>query len=188
LLLAQIERSTLVLFTDTIGDPASLAGPLRQVVHSLDPDQPIFNVRTMTDLYGQRASITRLIMEIVGTMGMVGLSLAVIGLYGLVAYSVARRTREIGVRMAIGAGRADVLRMVLRQGLMLSATGIAIGGVISVAAAPALTVGFMGIGKLNAAAACALVPALLIGVTLAACYWPARRASRVDPMAALRYE
>jgi predicted permease len=185
--LAQNERSTLALFTDTAADAPSLTGPLRQVVHSLDPDQPVFNIRTMNDVYRQRASVTRMIMEIVGTMGMVGLSLALVGLYGLVAYSVARRTHEIGVRMAIGAGRADVLRMVLKHGLKLSLLGILIGGVISVATSSLLTAGLVGLGKPNPATYVA-VPVLLLIVTLTACYLPARRASRLDPMKALRYE
>jgi predicted permease len=185
--LAQNERGMLALFTDTTVDPASVTGPLRQVVHSLDPDQPVFNLRTMTELYRQRAGTTRMIMEIVGTMGMVGLSLALIGLYGLVAYSVARRTHEIGVRMAIGAGRADVLRMVLQHGLKLSVFGILIGGVISLATSRLLTAGLVGLAKPNVATYVA-VPVLLLIVTLAACYLPALRASRVDPMKALRYE
>jgi len=185
--LAQNERTTVALFADTTADPSSLMGSLRQVVHSLDPDQPIFNVRTMADVYRQRAGVTRMIMEIVGTMGMVGLSLALIGLYGLVAYSVARRTHEIGVRMAIGAVRADVLRMVLKHGLKLAITGIVIGGVISVATSRLLAAGLIGLGKPNPATYVA-VPLLLLVVTLAACYLPALRASRVDPMKALRYE
>jgi ABC-type antimicrobial peptide transport system permease subunit len=128
-----------------------------------------------------------MIMEIVGTMGLVGLSLALVGLYGLVAYSVARRTHEIGIRMAIGADRADVLTMVLKHGLKLSLLGIVIGGVISLATSRLLAAGLAGLGKPNPATYFA-VPVLLLIVTLTACYLPARRASRVDPMKALRYE
>jgi predicted permease len=185
--LAQNERSMLALFMDTSADAASLGGALRQTVHSLDPDQPIFNLRTMSDLYRQRAGVTRMIMEIVGTMGMVGLSLALIGLYGVVAYSVARRTHEIGIRMAIGARRADVLRMVLQHGLKLSVLGILIGGVISIATTRLLTAGLAGLAKPSVATYIA-VPVLLLVVTLAACFLPAQRASRVDPTKALRYE
>jgi predicted permease len=185
--LAQNERSTLALFMDTTADPASLGSALREAVHSLDPDQPVFNVRTMSELYRQRAGVTRMIMEIVGTMGMVGLSLALVGLYGVVAYSVARRTHEIGIRMAIGARRADVLRMVLQQGLRLSLFGIVIGGVISIATTRLLTAGLVGLAKPTLATYVA-VPVSLLLVTLAACYLPAHRASRVEPMKALRYE
>jgi putative ABC transport system permease protein len=185
--LAQNERSLLALFMDTSADPAALGSALRQTVHSLDPDQPVFNLRTMSELYRQRAGVTRMIMEIVGSMGMVGLSLAVIGLYGLVAYSVARRTHEIGIRMAIGARRADVLRMVLQQGLRLSLLGIFIGGVISIVTTRLLMAGLAGLAKPTVATYVA-VPGALLVVTLAACYLPAHRASRVEPMKALRYE
>ena len=118
---AQNQRSRMVLFADALGDPASVAAPVRELVRTLDVNQPVFNVRSLADFYHQRAIvIPRMIMEIVATMGSIGLALALIGLYGLVAYSVARRTREIGVRMALGASRANVLRMVLRSACVAS--------------------------------------------------------------------
>jgi putative ABC transport system permease protein len=123
----------------------------------------------------------------VAVMGGVGLTLSVIGLYGLIAYSVARRTREIGIRMAIGARRSDVLSMVLRQGLALSLAGICIGGLVSIAVSRILAAGFVGIGDANPATFF-VVPVLLFLVTMASCYVPAMRASHVDPMVALRYE
>jgi putative ABC transport system permease protein len=185
---AQNERGRMVLFSEAFGDPASVATPVRELVRTLDVNQPIFNVRTLAEFYHQRAIVVpRMIMEIVATMGSVGLALALIGLYGLVAYWVARRTREIGVRMALGASRVDVLRMVLRQGLILSIAGIGIGGLISVAVARLLTAGLIGLGTPNPATYVA-VPVMLLLVTLASCYAPAYRASKVDPMAALRYE
>jgi putative ABC transport system permease protein len=121
---------------------------------------------------------------VTGAMGMVGLTLALVGLYGVVAYSVARRTREIGIRMAIGAGRSDVLKMVLRQGLMLSMAGILVGAVASVAVARLVSASG-GPGAPNPATY-VTVPVLLIGLTMAASYFPARRAARVDPLRALR--
>ena len=185
---AQNPRKSLYLLTNSYADPALLAAPLRELVRSLDPDQPVFNVRTMEDFYQVRTiSVMRMIVEVVGTMGAVGLSLALIGLYGLIAFSVARRTREIGIRMAIGAARSDVLNMVLRQGLKLSMAGICIGGLISVAVARALTAGLVGLGHPNSATYM-IVPVVLFLVTLASCYLPAFRASRTDPMVALRYE
>src|SRR5438067_3503827 len=186
--IAQNPRKSLYLLTNSYADPALLAAPLRELVRSLVPDQPVFNVRTMEDFYQVRTiSVMRMIVEVVGTMGAVGLSLALIGLYGLIAFSVARRTREIGIRMAIGAARSDVLNMVLRQGLKLSMAGICIGGLISVAVARALTAGLVGLGHPNSATYM-IVPVVLFLVTLASCYLPAFRASRTDPMVALRYE
>jgi len=185
----QHERTAMSLLVETTnGDAAQLAAPLRDVVRDLDENQPVFNVRTFSSFYEQRAIAVPLrILQMVGTMGLLGLTLALIGLYGLVAYSVARRTREIGIRMAIGAGRSDVLKMVLRQGLMLSTAGILVGGVASVAVAPLLTAGLVGLGT-PSPATYVIVPAALICLTMAASYFPARRASLADPLQALRYE
>jgi predicted permease len=185
---AQHPLKSMVLFAETYNDPANAIGQLRAIVHKLDANQPIFNVRTMENFYQLRAiSTTRMIAETVGGMGAAGMILALIGLYGLVAYSVAQRTREIGVRMAIGAARSDVLRMVLRQGFVLATAGIGIGGLISVAVSRALTAGLIGLGTPSAVTYFA-VPIVLLAVTLVSCYVPAFRASRVDPMVALRYE
>jgi putative ABC transport system permease protein len=110
-----------------------------------------------------------------------------IGLYGLVSYTVTRRTQEIGIRMAIGANRRDVLRMVIRQGLTLSLIGVAIGGIATIGVAKLIMIGLVGLGRLSPVTFVA-VPLLLIAVTVAACYIPARRASLVNPLSALRYE
>jgi putative ABC transport system permease protein len=183
---AQHEQARMSLLAETNADPALLAAPLREAVRTLDGNQPVFDVQTFGGLYYERAiAVPRMLMQLVGTMGLVGLTLALIGLYALVAYSVARRTREIGIRMAVGAGRWDVLRMVLRQGLLLSIVGIAVGGVACVAVARILTAALAGIGT-PSPATYVVVPAALVGLTLAASYLPARRASRVDPLVALR--
>ncbi|MDP8979819.1 MAG: ABC transporter permease [Acidobacteriota bacterium] len=186
--LAQNPRTRMTLVVERAGDPATLAPPLRDVVRALDANQPVYNVRTLASFYQKRAiAIPLMILQMVATMGLLGLSLALIGLYGLIAYSVSRRTREIGIRMAIGADRSDVLRMVMKQGLLLSLAGIGVGSVVSFAVARVLTAGLAGIGTPNPATYI-LVPIALMLVTMAACYLPARRASLVDPITALRWE
>ena len=185
---AQNPKSSMAIQVETYGDPAAIAAPLRELVRSLNPDQPIFNARTFASFYQQRAiSIVLLIFELVGGMGLLGLTLALVGLYGLIAYSVSRRTQEIGIRMALGAQRLDVVRMVLRQGFLLAIIGIAIGSAASVGVRGILAKGLMGLGTLNPIVL-VIVPAMLLLVTMAACYIPALRASRVDPIRALRYE
>jgi predicted permease len=185
---AQNQSNAMLLVAETEGDPASVAAPIRDIAQSIDPDLPVFNVRTLSSFYQQRAiSVPWMITEIVGTMGLLGLTLAVIGLYGLIAYSVSRRTQEIGIRMAIGADRRDVLGMILRQGLTLALLGVLIGGAASFVVSRVLAAGLIGLGGMNPMIF-VLVPSLLIAVTMAACYIPAKRASSVDPMVALRYE
>ena len=185
---AQEQNSRMSLIVETFADPAAIATPLRAVVRSLDPNQPIYNVRTFSSFYEQRAiSVAMTLMQVVATMGLLGLTLALIGLYGLIAYSVSRRTQEIGVRMAIGADKTVVLKMVLRQGLVLVLAGIAVGGAISVVVARMLAIGLAGLGT-PSPITYVVVPIALLVTTLAACYIPARRASLIDPIRALRYE
>ena len=157
------------------------------MVRGIDANQPIYDVRTMEDIYQTRAVKTpNLIVETVGGMGMMGLLLAMVGLYGLVAYSVSRRTREFGIRMAIGAESGQVLRMVMRQGLVLSLAGIAIGLVISMGAGRVLKAS-LGSGDSDPASF-VVVSVVLLAVTTLAAYVPALRASRVAPIKALRWE
>jgi len=128
-----------------------------------------------------------MVTEMVAIMGLLGLTLALVGLYGLIAYSVSRRRQEIGIRIAIGASRAEVVKMVLRQGLALVLGGMLAGGAISFAVARMLTAGLVGLGTPNALTY-VVVPVALVVVAMAACYIPARRASLIDPIQALRYE
>ena len=124
----QHARSEMVLLTESAGDPTSLVAPLRELVQGFDRTMPIYNVRTMDEFYQMRTiTIFNVIIGIVFAMGMMGLVLAIVGLYGLMAYATSRRTREIGIRMAIGAGSTTVLRMVLRQGLVLAVAGLIVG-------------------------------------------------------------
>ncbi len=176
-----------VVAESTAPDAGTLAPVLREVVRNIDPAMPYANARTMQDFFSQRATkITNTIVEVVASLGMMGLVLALVGLYALVAYSVSRRSREIGIRMAIGADRQGVLRMVLRQGLILGSIGAGAGLILSVFACRALT-SALWIGRLNWALLPAVAVPLLL-VTLLAAYVPARRASLIDPMRALRDE
>jgi predicted permease len=184
----QNQRSRMVLVSESEGESASIAAPLREAVHGLDASQPIFDVRTMEEFYDMRVVSTgNTIMEIVAGMGVMGLVLATVGLYGLGAYAVSRRTREIGIRMAIGASRPAVLQMTMLQSLMPAFYGLAAGLVASVFVERLLKAVFPSHTRTDLAAYFWVVPALL-AVTVLAAFVPARRASRVDPMTALRYE
>jgi putative ABC transport system permease protein len=184
----QYPRSRLVVLAESAGDPGGLAAPLREAVRGLDPNQPIFNVRTMEEFYDMRVVRTgNSIVQIVAGMGVMGLVLATVGLYGLGAYAVSRRTREIGIRMAIGADRFTVLTMAMRQGLTPALIGIAVGVVASGFADRAMRAVFPARTGVDFVAYLLMTPALL-AITILAAFVPARRASRVDPMQALRYE
>jgi len=186
----QHARSQLtVLAESTAPDAATLAPVLRDVVRSIDPSMPMVGARTIHDFFTQRAVKTpNILVETITSIGLMGLALAIVGLYALVAYSVSRRSREIGIRMAIGADRPGVLRMVLRQGLMLGSIGAGAGLILSFLACRALASGLWILaGRVNYALLPAVAAPLLV-VTVLAAYVPARRASLIDPMRALRDE
>jgi putative ABC transport system permease protein len=185
----QRKPQRMIMLARSAGDPSSLVAPLREVVRGLDVNLPIYNVRTMEELYRMRAvTIFNVIVSTVGAMGLMGLGLSIVGLYGLVAYAAGRRTREIGIRMAIGATRATVLRMVLRQGIVLALIGLVVGLAASVGAGELLRAAFPTGDDRRDVVALLLVFPIVLGVTLLAAYIPARRASRVNPMRALRYD
>jgi predicted permease len=186
LALDELPRARMTLVARSFGDPAELAAPLREMVRGLDPNQPVYDVRTMEDVYRMRGTAVEMITQVVGGMGLIGLSLALVGLYGLMAYSVARRTREIGIRMAIGADRGSVQRMMLWQGFRLALAGLGMGLLASFAAEKAVMALF-GRTSRDALAYAVVAPALL-AVTMLAAWVPAWRASRVDPTRALRWE
>jgi putative ABC transport system permease protein len=149
---------------------------------------PAFDIRTLESFFEKRAMLgPRLIAQMVTTIGLMGLLLAVVGLYGVVAYAVNRRTREIGIRMAIGARPGDVLRMVLNQGLAFTAIGAAVGIGLAIFAMRYLMNFIVGV-KPNDPLVYIAVPMILVAVMMAACFIPARRASRVDPVLTLRQE
>ena len=184
----QNPRSRMTLIVQSTGDASALATPLREAVRSIDGNVPVFNLRTVATLYESRVTDTWLnYSQMVGTMGFIGLALATTGLYGLVAYTVSRRVKEFGIRVAIGATRRDVVWLVERRGLMLAGVGIAIGGALTAVAAPMLWASFPGLGA-SSPALYALVALALLTVSAIASYVPAQRAAGLDPLRALRNE
>lgn len=175
------------LLVRTKNDPLSIVSAVRDVIWSVDREQPITGVRTMEQMINLqlegRQNQTTLLMIFAG----LALSLAAIGIYGVLAYAVSQRTREIGLRMALGASHGDVVSMVLRKGLATSLAGVAIGVVASLALSRAMKAMLFGVSETDWRAYAAASVVLAV-VTLAACYIPARRASLVDPMVALRDE
>jgi predicted permease len=188
--LAQAYRSPLTLMVRSASDPTTLAGPLREAIRTLDPDLPVFNVRSMEEHVNSSVSglmPLRMGAAMAGGQGLIALLLAVMGLYAVVSYAVARRTREIGVRMALGAGRADVMRLVVRDGMRLTVIGIGLGLAAALGLGLILSRVLYGLQAVDLRVV-AGVTGLLLVVSMLACYLPARRAMRVDPMVALRSE
>jgi hypothetical protein len=178
------------LLVRTEGDPLQLASTLEQVVREIDPDLPLFDVRTMVD---QMASSPNALMPlrvgtlIAGAQGAIALLLAGLGIFGLIAFSVTRRTREIGIRMALGAGVGEVVRLVTRDGLRLVAIGLASGLLLSLGLTRVLASLLYGVSPTDATVFLA-VPALVLAIALLAAWLPARRAARIDPAVTLRAE
>jgi predicted permease len=180
--------TNLTLVAATSGESASLIEPLRAVVRDLDPNMPVYDAQTMEHfILGRATSVEGTMVNIIGAMGLMGLTLAMVGLYGLMSYAVSRRTREIGIRMAVGADRVGVLRMVLRQGMVPALWGIALGLALSAGCGRLLMAAFPVNRQIGPASYGIVAPALLVVAMLAAIV-PARRASRVDPITALRDE
>ncbi len=175
------------LFVRTAGAPTSLAGTVRALVHSLRSEQPIDAMQTMNDALFRALAPRRLSLVLVGSFAGLALLLSAIGIFGMIAYAVSQRTHEFGVRMALGAQRQDVLQLVLGDGLKIAATGVFLGIGASFALTRLMRSLLYAVGP-NDPLTFAVVPLLFGLVALAACYVPARRATRVDPMIALRYE
>jgi predicted permease len=171
----------------TAGDPAALAVPLREAMREIDADQPVSRLRPMAELVAAATSGTRFQGALLGAFAAVALALAAVGIYGVMAHAVAHRTREIGVRMALGAARSDIMRLVVGQGMRLAAAGIALGIGGALALTRLLSAQLFGVAPSDPATF-ACVTLALGAVALAACWLPARRATRVEPMAALRAE
>jgi predicted permease len=171
----------------TATNPSSFTPQVRSVVAQLDPNLPVDRIRTETQQIESQLMVERLIARLSGFFGLLALLLSCIGLYGLLSYEVARRTREIGIRLALGAQAGDVLRLIVKQGIVLALVGAVAGIGVALAVTRYLTAILYDVHA-NDPLTMVAVAVLLALVALAACYIPARRAMRVDPIVALRYE
>jgi putative ABC transport system permease protein len=185
--LQQSHPSDMFLVLRSAIDPASLTPAVREAVASIDKDQPVFNVNTMKQLVDDSVATRHITLVLLGLFSGLALLLAAIGIYGVISYSVQQRTHEIGIRMALGAQRRDVLRLVVGQGVKLAALGIAIGIAAAFGLTRLMASLLFGVGAYDPVAFVTAAIILLL-VAIAACYFPARRAIAVDPMVALRYE
>jgi putative ABC transport system permease protein len=175
------------LLTRTEVEPSSLASAVRGQVAALNKDQAVFNVRTMEQTVAQSVAARRFSMLLLTVFGIVALALASLGIYGLMSYTVAQRTREIGVRMALGAQMSDVLKLMVGQGMKLALVGVVLGLVASVGLTQLMKTLLFGVSATDPLTF-VVIASLLTVVALLACWLPARRATKVDPMEALRYE
>jgi putative ABC transport system permease protein len=175
------------LVVRTRGDAAALAPAIRQAIWTVDKDQPIMRLATMDALLAASAAQRRFALILFEVFALAALVLAAAGIYGVLSGSVAERTREIGVRAALGASRESIFALILRQGMTLTGLGVAIGIAGAIAASEAIASMLFGVSRLDPFTYLGVL-VLLLGVSAVACWVPARRAMRVDPMEALRHE
>ena len=183
----QIGRQSMILVARTEDDPLQVATASRKAVWAIDADIPVYRVSSVRGLIAERQTGDRAVAEIMGGVAILALVLAAVGIYGVIAFSVSERTQEFGIRMALGAGTRDILKMVLRQGLFLVGIGLLFGMMGAFGTVQVLQSIIFGISSGDPLTYVGL-PLLLLAVALFASYLPARRATRVDPMVALRYE
>ena len=185
--LLQVYRGLVIIHTRVSGDPAAYAPEVERTVHELDADLPLFDVTTVKSSMRLGSIFERIAGTFAGAFGLLALILAAVGIYGVIAYTTRQRAHEIAIRIAVGAQRADVLRLVLGQGLVLTLAGLAVGIAASLALTRYLKSVLFGVTASDLLTYVA-VALLLCLVSLVACYIPARRAMKIDPMVALRHE
>jgi len=183
----QNPAKALSIYLKTDVAPLALTQALRGQIHAVDRDLPVFGETTMTQVAAESMSRRKFTMQLIGLFGILALLLAGVGIYGVIAYSVTQRTREIGIRVALGASRSAILRWVLKQGMILTVVGIAVGLIGAFLLTRLLRSLLFGVAPTDIVTYGALA-ILLTVVALIACYVPARRATKVDPLIALRYE
>jgi len=184
---AQYRTGYLTLVVRTKSDPLALAAEVRRQVTEVDPEQAVSNIATLDQVLFDSIASRRFSATLLGTLAGLGLLLASVGVYGVISYGVSQRTREIGIRMALGAARGDVLSLVVGEGMKLLLLGVGAGAISSLLLTPVLSGLLFGVSPRDPVAFAASA-VFLAAVALLACYVPARRASRIDPMVALRYE
>ena len=183
----QLPDDSMTVLIKGASDPNLLIASARNAVKALDPDQPIYNQRTMGEIRAESVQSEKLTLTLLSLFAGIALVLAIVGIYGVMSYSVTQRTHEIGIRMAIGARPRDVFRMVLGQGMKLALIGVGLGLILAFAVTRFMATMLFGVAPTDATTFGAIT-AILIGVALLACYLPGRRATRVEPTISLRYE
>jgi ABC-type antimicrobial peptide transport system permease subunit len=185
--LAQHPFSSLTILARTSAPPASLAAPIRAIVHDLDHEIPVFSVQTMEERISASVGPQRFYATLIGVFAAVALLLAAVGLYGVIAYAVSQRTHELGIRVALGATSQRISTMVIREGLALTAIGVAVGIVAALAAGSVVASLLFGVTPRDPTTLGGVV-VVLAAVAMLASWLPARRAARVDPLVAMRGE
>jgi predicted permease len=173
--------------TRSQAQPGAMAGPIREAIHKMNSDNVMYETKSMEEIVAASLSARRFSMFLLSVFAALALLLSSIGIYGVLSYVVGQRSREMGIRIALGAQRSDVLRLMLGEGMKMALVGVAIGIVAALALTRLMVQMLFGVSATDPLTF-AGVAAILAGVALAACYIPARRAMRVDPIVALRYE
>jgi putative ABC transport system permease protein len=184
---AQVPQGGMTVLIKGASDPNQLISSVRNAVKEIDPEQPIYNPRTMDEIRAESVAPERLNLTLLSLFAGIALVLAIVGIYGVMSYSVTQRTHEIGIRMAIGARPRDVFKMILGQGMKLALIGVGIGLLSAFGLTRLMETMLFGVEPTDATTF-AGISALLIGIALLACYLPGRRATKVEPTVSLRYE